>query len=328
VWGEFVPTLLLVLGSWILCAQVLFPLAHDAGGWWIPVYVLGCLSLALWLVRLFVVQHDAGHNALSPSPTVNNFIGHICSVFEFTPFIHWHRHHWRHHRAAGHLEKQDGLGDIYTLTVTQFQALPRWKQRLYRAIRNRVHFFLIMPANLFLVLHRLPLVHFPLSPIVRQPTLVEWLNILALDAVYAVVGWWTWTHWAVAQPWCLSYLLAFVVAATTGTALFYTQHQFETTYYAHDDEWSFYESSMKGSMTLRLPFVWMEWAIGYINYHSIHHLKPNIPMYNLRRCYVTLTQLGVRMVECRLGDLWRMFSLALWDEEQQRMVSFAEVDAR
>jgi omega-6 fatty acid desaturase (delta-12 desaturase) len=79
-------------------------------------------------------------------------------------------------------------------------------------------------------------------------------------------------------------------------------------------------------MTLRLPFVWMEWVIGFINYHSIHHLMPNVPMYDLRRCYVALTQAGIRMAECRLGDLWRTFDLALWDEGKQRMVRFSEVE--
>ncbi|MCG3150380.1 MAG: Fatty acid desaturase [Verrucomicrobiae bacterium] len=327
-WREFAVTLASVVASWVLAAWVVFPVVVTRDGAWWLAWLASCLMMSVSLVRLFVVQHDAGHGGLSPSKPLNHFIGHVCSVFEFTPFLHWHRHHWHHHRTAGHLEKQDGLGDIYTLSVADYRRLKPWQQAFYRLVRNRVHFFLIMPTNLFLFLHRFPLVQFPLSPIKQKPSASEWVNILALDVVYVALGWWAWTHWEIAQPWVISYGIAFVVAATIGIVLFYTQHQFETTYYARDGEWSFYESSMKGSMTLRLPFVWMEWLIGYINYHSIHHLKPNIPMYDLRRCYVALSAAGIRMAECRLGEIWKTFDLALWDEAQQRMVCFTDVETR
>jgi len=327
VWGEFVPTLACVLGGWWLCARWLFPLAQQRAWLGVPLYLLGCVVLAAWVVRLFVIQHDAGHNALSPSPLLNQLIGHICSVFEFTPFVHWHRHHWHHHRTAGNLEQQDGLGDIYTLTVAQFRALPHWKQWVYRGFRNRWHFFCLSPTYLFLIMHRFPLVNFPFSPIVQKPKFIDWANILALDALYIVLGWWAWTHWAVAQAWVITYGIAFMIAATTGVLLFYTQHQFEMTYYEHDDEWSFYDSSMQGSMTLRLPYPWMEWMIGNINFHSLHHLKPNIPMYDLPKCHTRLQQIGVRVPECRLSDVWGTFDLALWDERRQRLISFAELDA-
>lgn len=50
-------------------------------------------------------------------------------------------------------------------------------------------------------------------------------------------------------------------------------------------------------------------------------------MYNLHQCHVRLKGLGTKMPECSLSDLWNTFKLVLWDESQQRMISFAELDA-
>jgi omega-6 fatty acid desaturase (delta-12 desaturase) len=327
IFGEFLPTISLVLITLTICATWLYPLVLRTNGWAIPIYAAGCGMLAVWILRLFVVQHDAGHQALSESRPVNTIIGHICSVFEFTPFLSWHRHHWHHHMTSGNLETQDGLGDIYTLTVAGFQALAGWQQTVYRIIRNRWWFLILMPTGLFLLLQRFPLIRFPFSSIVQKPTRAELVNIFALNGIYVAVGWLSFQHWSTAAPWIISYLIGAIAAATLGIILFYTQHQFESTYYEHNERWSFDASALRGSMTLRMPFGIMEWAIGFINFHALHHLKPNIPMYNLHQCHVRLKGLGTKMPECSLSDLWNTFELALWDESQQRMISFAELDA-
>jgi omega-6 fatty acid desaturase (delta-12 desaturase) len=165
----------------------------------------------------------------------------------------------------------------------------------------------------------------PFSRKVLSVSWAEWLDIVALDGIYLAFGWLAYLNWTAAQPWIISYAIGFLIAASVGMVLIYSQHQWDGAYYVHGDNWSFYESAMNGSMTLRLPFAWLEWGIGYINYHSIHHLNPNIPMYNLQKCYQRLKRLQVPMSECHLRDLWKTFDRALWDERQQRMISFAEL---
>lgn len=327
IFCEFLPTILLVVITWILCAKWLYPFVFLTNGWGITIYMAGCGLLAVWILRLFVVQHDAGHQALSDSRILNFIIGHLCSVFEFTPFLSWHRHHWHHHMTSGNLESQDGLGDIYTLTVSQFQALAGWQQTVYRISRNRWWFLILMPTGLFLFLQRFPLIRFPFSSIVQKPTRAELINIITLNVIYVAIGWLSFNHWSAAAPWVITYLIGSIAAATLGIILFYTQHQFESTYYEHNEQWSFDDSALHGSMTLRMPFAMMEWAIGDINFHTLHHLKPNIPMYNLQQCHARLKGIGIEMPECKLGDLWNTFNLALWDESQHRMISFAEFDA-
>ncbi len=242
--------------------------------------------------------------------------------------IHWSKLHWHHHRTSGNLEQQDGLGDIYTMSVSRYRSLPGWQKALYRGFRHRLHFLLVIPSVMFFFFHRLPFLYFPWAGIFRKPKPVELINIAALDAFYVAVAWWTWSNWAVAKPWAITYAVAILMTVTIGVILFYTQHQFEDSYYASDDEWSFFEAGVKGSMTLRLPFWWMEWALGYINFHSVHHLKPTIPLYNLPATHRALQNLGIQFTECRVGDLPRAFRCNLWDEDRRRMVSFAEIDER
>lgn len=214
------------------------------------------------------------------------------------------------------------------MPVRRYVSLPKWRRVLYRVYRHPLYLLAVNPSLMFFLLHRLPLVGTPWAGIVRKPRWTELLNIALLDALYAALGVWIWTHWAVARPWALTYAVVIMVMATIGVILFYTQHTFEGTYYVHDAEWSFFESGTKGSMTLRLPFRWMEWALGYINFHSVHHLKPSIPLYNLPAAHRRLEQLGVPLAQCGVGALWRTFTCGLWDEDRQRMVSFSEAVRR
>ena len=325
-WGEFVPTLLLVVGTWMLGSRILFPLMANESGWWAFPWLLSCVTLAIWLARSFVIMHDAGHGALAPTGWLNGLIGHTLSLFVLTPMTHWSQLHWHHHRTSGNIEQQDGLGDIFTMTVSRYRSLPAWQRVLYRGFRHRAHFLCVIPFVMFCLFHRLPFLYFPWAAIFRKPKLREILNIALVDACYIVAGWWMWNHWAVAKPWAITYGLSAMMTFTIGVILFYTQHQFENSYYAHEAEWSFFESGVRGSMTLRLPHWTLEWALGYINFHSVHHLKPTIPLYNLPATHAALQQIGVTFSQCRLGDLMGAFRCNLWDEDRQRMVSFAEVD--
>ena len=324
--GEFVPTLALIISTWTVSAHILYPRVAAESGWWGLLWGLGCGLLGIWLARAFVIMHDAGHGALAPTAWLNQLIGHACGVLVLTPMTHWSKLHWHHHRASGNLDKQDGLGGIFAMSVSQYLSLPKWQQILYRGFRHRLHFWFVVPSAMFFVFHRLPLLYFPWAGIFRKPKLGEVLNIVLLDALYMAVGWWIWTHWTLAKPWLFTYAIAILLSVTIGVILFYTQHQFERTYYAHDEEWSFFDSGIKGSMTLRLPFWWLEWAIGYVNFHSVHHLKPAIPLYRLPAAHCAMRKLGIPITECRVSDLREMFHCALWDEERQCMVSFADVE--
>src|SRR5438876_9205730 len=122
-------------------------------GYWL------CLLLAVpaagFLVRLFMIQHDCGHGAFFRNRSTNNWVGRVIGTLTLTPYDFWRRSHNIHHASSGNLDHR-GIGDITTLTVSEYLALPRWGRLQYRLYRHPLMMFGIVPAYLFLLQHRLP----------------------------------------------------------------------------------------------------------------------------------------------------------------------------
>lgn len=272
---------------------------------------------AFFLVRLFIIQHDCGHGAFFQSSKVNDWTGRVLGVFTLTPYDVWRRTHALHHASSGNLDKR-GSGDINTLTVQEFQALPRWRQIVYRLYRHPLIMFAVGPAYLFILEQRLPL------GMMRQGV-KPWLSAMATNAGIVVfvaamiwmVGW---------QAFLMVHLPIVVLAASIGVWLFYIQHQFEDTYWAEGDSWSHQEAALHGSSHYDLPKA-LSWVTGYIGIHHVHHLYSRIPFYRLPHVLRDFPELA----DVRRVTLWESFSYArlrLWDQVEKRLVPIAEVPVR
>ena len=108
---QIINTFLPFIGLWILMYLSL--------DWsiWITV-ALGLIN-AFFLVRIFIIQHDCGHQSFFSSKKVNNLIGYICSFFSLIPYRYWAKIHNYHHGHCGQIEVWE-IGDIPTLTVKQY----------------------------------------------------------------------------------------------------------------------------------------------------------------------------------------------------------------
>ncbi|MET4261252.1 omega-6 fatty acid desaturase (delta-12 desaturase) [Bradyrhizobium sp. S3.12.5] len=288
--------------------------AFDNGYW------LGLLlevPAAGLLVRLFMIQHDCGHGSFFRSRVVNDWVGRAIGVVTLTPYDYWRHNHAHHHASSGNLDHR-GLGDIDTLTVREFLAQSRWRRMLYRLYRHPMVMFGVGPSYLFILKHRLPVGR-------MRGGWKPWLSTMGTNAAIAVlvaamirlVGY---------GPFLLVHLPIIILAASIGVWLFYVQHQFEDTYWSHDQGWSFHEAALHGSSHYHLPTV-LRWFTANIGIHHIHHLSSRIPCYRLPdvlRDHPQLAGVG-RMT---LLQSLRSVPLVLWDEERLRLVSFAEVRAR
>ncbi|KAK8247161.1 fatty acid desaturase-domain-containing protein [Phyllosticta capitalensis] len=69
--------------------------------WW-AVYsvVQGLFGTGVW-----VLAHECGHQAFSPSKVLNDTVGWICHSLLLVPYFSWKISHGKHHKATGHLTR-------------------------------------------------------------------------------------------------------------------------------------------------------------------------------------------------------------------------------
>jgi omega-6 fatty acid desaturase (delta-12 desaturase) len=280
--------------------------------------IWACFLLAIpaagFLVRLFMIQHDCGHGAFFRNRSANDWVGRVIGVFTLTPYDYWRRTHAAHHSGSGNLNRR-GMGELDTLTVAEYKALPAWRRWRYRVYRNPLVMFGLAPAYLFLAQNRLPIGLF-------RGGWRPWISTMATNAAIAVliggaiwflgIGWYLLLHLPVA-----------LLAASIGLWLFYVQHQFEATTWHPDEEWDMHHAALHGSSHYDLPGV-LRWFTANIGIHHIHHLASRIPYYRLPevlRDHPELNEVG------RLS-LFKSFAcvrLALWDEGKKQLIAFRDL---
>jgi omega-6 fatty acid desaturase (delta-12 desaturase) len=301
-------TLLPFLALWTVMALTL----EASDGW----ALLLLLPVAGLYVRLFIIQHDCGHGSFFPNARLNQWTGAVLGVMTLFPFAYWRKTHAVHHATSGNLDRR-GFGDIETLTVREYRSRS-WPRRLaYRLYRSMPVLLGIGPAYQFIVKHRLP---FDMPLTWRREWASALLNDFALAITVALLCWafgWR-TVVAVHVPLML-------LAGAAGVWLFYVQHQFEKTYWAHEDQWQAQSAAIAGSSYYDLPRI-VHWFTGNIGYHHIHHLSSRVPNYRLRECFESspALQKATRLT------VWSSLSCArfkLWDEDLRRMVGFDLADA-
>jgi omega-6 fatty acid desaturase (delta-12 desaturase) len=267
-----------------------------------------------FLVRVFIIQHDCGHAAFFKSRRANDAVGIVCGSFTLIPYRYWRRNHAIHHAHHAELEER-GIGDVWTLTVAEYQQARWWKRLAYRVFRNPFFLFGLAPLINFAILSRFPLTAQSGSHNGEKAS-VWWNNLVIagwLAAASALIGF---------DAVLLIYLPTIAIASGVGTWLFYVQHQFERTYWEHTPQWDYTAAALQGSSYYKLPR-WLQWFTGNIGFHHIHHLSPRIPNYNLQLCHdqnPALQRVAQLTLRSSLHTAW----LALWDEERQRLVSFGE----
>ena len=287
--------------------------ALDAGYW---IALALAVPAAGFLIRLFMIQHDCGHGSFFRHRSMNDWTGRVIGVLTLTPYEYWRRSHALHHASSGNLDRR-GIGDIDTLTVREYLALPRWRQLLYRMYRHPIVMFGVGPAYLFVLRHRLPM---GLMCSGWQP----WVSAMATNAAIAIlVAAMIWL--AGAGLFLLVQLPITLLAASVGVWLFYVQHQFEDTFWEHDDGWTFQEAALHGSSHYDLPAV-LRWFTANIGVHHVHHLSNRIPYYRLPQVLRDHPQLAA-VGRLTLLQSFGCVRMVLWDESRRRLISFREMHA-
>jgi omega-6 fatty acid desaturase (delta-12 desaturase) len=302
IW-QLASTAALLVGTWVLMYLSL------GVGYWLT--LLLAVPAAFFLIRLFIVQHDCGHGAFFRSPRAADVVGSIIGVLTLTPYHYWKKTHAMHHATSGNLEHR-GFGDIDTLTVDEYLALPRWRRFKYRLYRHPAVLFGVGAVLHFVVRHRIPTI-VPRTW-ARERRSIFWTNIGLAAFVVGMgllVGF---------REFLLVQTPLTVLSCSIGVWLFYVQHQFEPTYWEHNEQWQYDAAALSGSSYYQLPRV-LQWATGNIGLHHVHHLNARIPNYRLQEALDAVPELQ-RVTTLSLRDSLRCVRLALWDERARKLVGF------
>ena len=227
----------------------------------------------------------------------------------FTCFEDWRFSHLRHHATYSNLDER-GFGDIWTMTRAEYENASMKDRVLYRLYRNPIVLVGLGSLFLFLVINR-----FPTKTVKRKERMSVLFTNLLIIAMIAAASWLIGF-----KAYLMIQLPVLALAGAGGIWLFYVQHQFSSGYWARRAEWEPFRAAMEGSSFYKTS-CFARWFSGSIGYHNIHHLNPLIPNYQLKKCYDSVPEVRVK----EPLTIWKSLSCArlkVWDEKQQKLVSF------
>jgi len=298
-----------------ICAMMI---VSFSSAYWLT--ALLTIPASFFLVRIFIIQHDCGHGSFFTKRKWNNRVGRVMSVLTWTPYDFWRKTHNMHHSASGNLDNR-GFGAIETLTIKEYEALPENLQFWYRIYRNPYILLLLGTPFFIIVSQRFPSAKpFPFHDVKKHVSFQQiWKSVFGLNAVlFGVFG----TLGLVFgfAPILLSYLPIVIGTAWIGGWLFFIQHQFEEAHWETHENWDYHEAAVMGSSYYDLNPV-LQWLTGNIGLHHIHHLNAKIPNYMLQSCMDANDTLKT-LNRITLWESFKFAHLALWDEENRKMIRF------
>jgi omega-6 fatty acid desaturase (delta-12 desaturase) len=270
------------------------------------------IPAAGFLVRLFIIYHDCGHGSYFKSRKLRDLMGLFIGVLTFTPYYSWSHNHTIHHETAGNLDKR-GIGDVWTMTVTEYQKSSRWEKIVYRFYRNPVTMFGIGPLYVFLIGNR-----FTKKGMDRKGRLSVYITnaglflfAVSMSLLFGV------------KAFILIQFPIIYLAGIFGFWLFYVQHQFDPSYWTRTGSWDYKKVALEGSSYYKLPRI-LQYFTGNIGFHHVHHLSPLIPNYYLSRCHRE-NSLFNEIKPLKFWPSFRTVTFRLWNENTQEMISFRKL---
>jgi omega-6 fatty acid desaturase (delta-12 desaturase) len=294
------------VGVWVLASII------ERNAW----LALGLgLVATVFLIRMYSFFHDLTHNSLFSSRNANRRWGYLLGFLLFTPYRWWQRQHSLHHANTGNLDKR-GPGEIYTMTLAEYENASRARRLAYRAYRNPLLMLFVGPSLVFLFERR-----FPQRGMSRRIV----FSVIATNLALAgwAIGWSALVGW---QTYVLIQGTTLVAGGAIAAWMLYIQHQYEDTYYKSTGEWNFELAALQGSSYLKLPKA-LAWAVGNANYHHVHHLSAKIPNYNLRTAHEEQPIFAYTPVVTLRSSIDSL-RLKLWDEERGCLARYPTCRAR
>lgn len=305
------------------------------------------LLLTLFIIRVFVMLHDCGHNCLYVNPRENKIAGFIFGVLCGVPQYVWSKHHDYHHATNGNWNKY--RGPLAVLSVDQYAELNEKGKKSYANNRKLrlapmagFLYFIFNPRftwlkgsiqfALFFIKQKFANFSKPVAEISAEfetnywATWQEYLHMAANNLVLLPAWVLAASYFGVVEFFTV-YIVALSLAGAIGIVLFTVQHNFEESYAASDEDWDYFVAALDGTSFLQLP-KFLNWFTADIAFHHIHHLSARIPNYNLVKCHEQYKHLFDRVKRISLNEIPHAFQFIIWDNHTSKIISVAQYEER
>lgn len=321
---------------------LLFYIAIESLSYSIWLFIASSALLILFLMRVFMMMHDCGHDSLYNNPYLNKLVGFFMGVLCGIPQQVWSKHHAYHHATNGNWEKYQG--PLSCVSTEDYEKMTPKQQKSYQKNRNiwlapvgGFMYFIFNPRFNWLkgcvqfLVHTLKNLfkgNFSFAKIISSFETKCWSdwqeffqmsanNIVLLTACYFAGSYFGWA------PFLLTYVLVITLSGALGIILFSIQHNFEHSYASDNEQWDYYQGALEGTSYLDLPRI-LHWFTANIGYHHVHHLNAKIPNYNLRKCHETYQHLFEEVPRVKVTDAGHSFKYILWDKNSSKMITIDE----
>jgi omega-6 fatty acid desaturase (delta-12 desaturase) len=261
-------------------------------GW--PLKILSAALATIAIPMLFIIGHDACHQALTPRSWLNKLLGRLAMLPGWHAYAVWDYGHNSLHHGWTNVRTRDL---VWTpLSRDEYAALSpvrRWMHRMYRTWWGVGPYYLIemwmkfgmtqakvktARTNRLFWMDRLSvtafaILQFALVIFVTDRTGLGanwWLVSLGLVMIGIIVPFVLW-----------NWLMGFVV--------FQHHTHPRVPWYANEGDWNFYAGQIQSVVHVELPRP-VELILHNIMEHTAHHVDPRIPLYNLEDCQKKLEQ--------------------------------------
>ncbi len=288
----------------------------------ITIPFLGLLNL-----KSSLIFHDCGHDNCTPSKQLNYIIGSIMGIILLVPFA-WTYDHHIHHLTSGNNENNFPISEPHKQNETIYHTFNDYKnmnkyKKKWTVFWREYMFYTLIPLFAFSLWGRFDIIYQKIvnnkyKESIQLLVVDNIINSLCIPILYYF------------NPILYHYLLSICITMPLILSLNHNEHTFNPPYVSKDKEWTKQDSGLKGSSFIQVPKYLKFFTYG-IEYHHIHHMIASIPGYNLKAAheYLEKTEPEFKnIVKLSMTDCYHNLWLTLYDEENDRYISFKEADEK
>ncbi|MCB9506690.1 MAG: fatty acid desaturase [Myxococcales bacterium] len=277
---------------------------------------LAGVVLGLVNIRMFIFYHDYLHGALLRKSRVGDLVMSLVGFYMLAVKSVWRETHNYHHKNNAKL-LGSAIGSFPVVTLGMWRGMSPVQRRVYRALRH--------PLSVFGGYFTVFLIGMTIAPFRRDPK-KHWGGPVAVVLHLAAVG--AVAVWQGPATALAAIALPQMIAMGLGSYLFFAQHNFPSMQLRGRREWDYTFAALRSSSMFDMGPV-MHWFTGNIGYHHVHHLNHRIPFYNLPAAMAGIAELGdPGRTTWRPADVAACLALSVWDPDQQRMLTWSELETR